>query len=385
MANTTTQRRRSPQSNQKRQKSGGSKQPKSRDQEARATLERLEAKDPGLKRLLKKAYGFAVFPTVGRASLVVGGSYGKGVVYDQDEMIGYATIGQTTAGIQLGGKTLTEVLVFENEQALERFKQGKVRFAANASAVLLKAGAAATKGPEKGIKAMAYSKGGMALEASIGGQKFSFKPVDEAGEEEETGDAPQGRAEADGASRGARRHEENGGAGPAHSGSRGMRLAAAAAAAALERVKPEDIFFLIEAAHRTLRKFAEGEKDQEEHFAQGEHDLHDDEDEEHAGYDEDDLDEGEEGADAEDDFEPADQEEDEEYEEAAEYDEDEEDEGQGPEAEYDEDEYEDEEQAGAAGDEDSDDEEAPKDRRAAGRSKSGGRRKKRAKASSSRK
>src|SRR5947209_18099627 len=110
--------------------------------EVAATLRRLESKDPGLKQLLEDAYGYAVFPTVGKASLVVGGSYGKGAVFEKGKMAGYATISQMTLGVQLGGDTFTEVLVFESKQAMDRFKQGKVAFAANASAVLVKAGAA---------------------------------------------------------------------------------------------------------------------------------------------------------------------------------------------------------------------------------------------------
>src|SRR5215216_172327 len=72
-------------------------------EEVQATLKRLEAKDPGLKQLLKKAYGFAVFPSVGKAALVVGGAYGRGLVYERGKMVGHATIGQFTLGVPLVG------------------------------------------------------------------------------------------------------------------------------------------------------------------------------------------------------------------------------------------------------------------------------------------
>jgi lipid-binding SYLF domain-containing protein len=147
-------------------------------EEAQATLRKLEAKDPGLKQLLKKAYAYAIFPTVGKAGLVVGGSYGRGVVYERGKLVGYATIGQTTIGVQVGGITYTELLAFENRQAFDRFKQGGLKFAAGAAAVLVKAGAAGQADYEKGVIALAYSRGGMLLEAAIGGQKFTFKPKD---------------------------------------------------------------------------------------------------------------------------------------------------------------------------------------------------------------
>jgi len=154
------------------------------EEEVQATLKRLEAKDPGLKQLLKKAYGYAVFPSVGKAALVVGGAYGRGLVYERGKMVGHAAIGQFTLGVQLGGDTFTEILVFESRESLDRFKKGRTAFAANASAVLVKAAAGGTADFEKGVAALAYTRGGMMLEAAIGGQKFKFKP---AGEEEEGG------------------------------------------------------------------------------------------------------------------------------------------------------------------------------------------------------
>jgi len=150
--------------------------------EVTATLKRLQAKNPGLKRQIKSAHGYAVFPSVGKASVVVGGAYGRGEVYEKGEVIGYATLSQLTIGVQLGGDTFSEVLIFQDKSSLDQFKRGKTSFAANASAVMVKAGAQGTKNPAKGVTALAFSRGGMLLELAIGGQKFSFKPMDDEGE-----------------------------------------------------------------------------------------------------------------------------------------------------------------------------------------------------------
>lgn len=146
--------------------------------DVQAALKRLDAEDPGLKRELKKAHGYAVFPAVGKAALVLGGAYGRGEVYERGKPIGYATIAQTTIGVQIGGETFTEVLVFKDKDSLERFKRGRTAFAANAAAVLVKAGAAGTADFEKGVAAYAYSEGGMLLEAAIGGQRFHFQSAE---------------------------------------------------------------------------------------------------------------------------------------------------------------------------------------------------------------
>ena len=169
-------------------------------EEASATLKKLEAKDPGLKAFLKKAHAYAVFPAVGKAAAVVGGALGRGAVFEKGKFVGYATLSQLTIGVQVGGDTFTELVVFDSPEAFERFKKGKTAFSANASAVLVKAGKAGTKDFEKGVAALAYTKGGMLLELSIGGQRFRFK---DAGEGEESG----GKAQA-GARKGKQQGEE---------------------------------------------------------------------------------------------------------------------------------------------------------------------------------
>jgi lipid-binding SYLF domain-containing protein len=142
-----------------------------------ATIERLQRQDPGLKQLLEDAYAYAVFPSIGKAGVVIGGAYGKGEVFEKGQLIGYAAIVQLTLGVQVGGETFNQIIAFENEQALARFKAGKIRFAANASAVLVKAGAAASARYDKGVQVFVDAEGGMLLELAVGGQKFIFKPA----------------------------------------------------------------------------------------------------------------------------------------------------------------------------------------------------------------
>jgi lipid-binding SYLF domain-containing protein len=147
------------------------------DQDVRATVRRMTDQDPGLEQLLDGAHAYAVFPSVGKATAVVGGAFGKGEVFRRNQLIGYAAVAQLTLGVQIGGQTFSEIIAFENAPALERFKLGKAAFAASASAVLVKAGAAASANYEKGVAVFVSSDGGMMLEAAIGAQKFFFKPA----------------------------------------------------------------------------------------------------------------------------------------------------------------------------------------------------------------
>jgi lipid-binding SYLF domain-containing protein len=144
-------------------------------EEALATIERLQGIHPDLKPLFEKSYGYAVFPSVGRASVAVGVSFGRGVVFERGQPIGTATITELTLGVQVGGQTFSELMFFSTQHTLENLKHGELAFAANASVVLVKAAASGTT-DFRGVIAKAYSQGGMLLELSLGGQKLSFSP-----------------------------------------------------------------------------------------------------------------------------------------------------------------------------------------------------------------
>ena len=92
-------------------------------------------------------------------------------------MVGYATISQATVGLQAGGQEFAEAVVFETPDALQRFKDGKLSFEANASAVALKSGAAASTKYENHVAVFTLPKAGLMFEAAIGGQSFSFQPL----------------------------------------------------------------------------------------------------------------------------------------------------------------------------------------------------------------
>lgn len=141
-----------------------------------AALNQLQEKHPDIKELLEKAYGYAVIPSVGRASLLLGGAYGVGEVFVRDRVIGYAAIIGLTLGVQLGGSTFHELIVFNDQKAWKELKDGKYAFAADASVAFVKAGAQASKGFGSNTAIFVFNEGGMLLDLAIGLQKFTFKP-----------------------------------------------------------------------------------------------------------------------------------------------------------------------------------------------------------------
>ena len=142
-----------------------------------AALKQIQEKNPDLKKVLDQSAGFAVVPTIGRSSLVLGGAFGLGEVFKGERVIGYAAIVELTIGVQVGGTTFHELVVFHDEGALKRFKQGKYAFAADAAVEIVRAGAQASKGFGESSSIYVFDEGGMLLDLAIGGQKFIFKPA----------------------------------------------------------------------------------------------------------------------------------------------------------------------------------------------------------------
>jgi lipid-binding SYLF domain-containing protein len=145
--------------------------------EVQSAIKQARAQDPDVAAFMDKAYGYAVFPAVGKGGIGVGGAYGRGELFEQGKLIGYCDLTQATIGLQLGGQSYTEIICFQNKEALENFKSGKLKFAAQASAVAIKAGVGANLKYSEGVSVMTMGESGLMYEASIGGQSFSFQPL----------------------------------------------------------------------------------------------------------------------------------------------------------------------------------------------------------------
>jgi lipid-binding SYLF domain-containing protein len=144
----------------------------------------------------KTAAGYAVFPSIGKGGVGIGGAYGKGHVYDHGKYIGETSMTQLSVGLQLGGQAYSQIVFFENEEALKKFTAGNFEFSADASAIAItasanakagttgaSAGASATKNKaattgayNNGMAVFTVAKGGLMYEAAIAGQKFNYKP-----------------------------------------------------------------------------------------------------------------------------------------------------------------------------------------------------------------
>ncbi len=152
----------------------------------------------------KTAYGYAVFPTIGKGGMGIGGAHGKGRVFVGTKHVGNSTMTQLTVGFQLGGQAFSQIIFFEHEQAFRDFTSGNFEFSAQATAVAITAGASAEAntgggmaagvsggrndaatahgGYRKGMAVFTIAKGGLMFEAALGGQKFTYTPLSAAAE-----------------------------------------------------------------------------------------------------------------------------------------------------------------------------------------------------------
>jgi lipid-binding SYLF domain-containing protein len=142
-----------------------------------------------------KAHGYAVFPTIGKGALGIGGARGKGRVYVQGRHVGDTTLTQLSIGFQAGGQAFSQIVFFEDERAFREFSSGQFGFGAGVSAVAITAAASASasttgatagvSGGKKdattsgeyyrGMAVFTIAKGGLMYEAALAGQKFSYK------------------------------------------------------------------------------------------------------------------------------------------------------------------------------------------------------------------
>ena len=144
------------------------------------TIAIFKEKNPKFETYFKEAYGYGVFPSVGKGASIIGGAHGTGIAIEQGNPIGKAKITQITLGLQFGGQAYRQVIFFETKEDLQRFKENKFEFAAQASAVAITAGAGANLAYQDGVAVFTINKAGFMYEASLGGQKLKFKPYKEA-------------------------------------------------------------------------------------------------------------------------------------------------------------------------------------------------------------
>lgn len=151
-----------------------------------------------VKPFFDQAYGYAVYPSIGKGGLGVGAARGRGQVYVDDKVTGISKLTDISIGFQAGGQAYRQIVFFEDKRAYDEFTSGSYEFDAGAGAIAVTASAdaeASTQGARagaspggqsgtqglagyhKGLAVFTIGTGGLMYEATIAGQKYSFKPI----------------------------------------------------------------------------------------------------------------------------------------------------------------------------------------------------------------
>jgi lipid-binding SYLF domain-containing protein len=144
---------------------------------AQDTVAEFCALNTNINEFVKTSAGYAVFPRIGKGAAGLGVAYGRGVVYERGQVAGWCNVRQGSIGLQLGGQTYSQIIFFQEDRTLANFKVGKLELSANASAIIVQQGAAASSDYEHGVAIFIEPQNGLMAEVAVGGQKFSYEPI----------------------------------------------------------------------------------------------------------------------------------------------------------------------------------------------------------------
>lgn len=143
--------------------------------DADITLGQMIERDPALKDITNTAMAYAVFPTIGKGGALVGGAYGRGILYEAGAPTGYVSLEQASIGAQLGGQSFSELLVLRNAADIQNLKDGRFTAGANMGVVVLTAGANANASFDPNASVFVLPRGGLMVDVAIEGQHLKYQ------------------------------------------------------------------------------------------------------------------------------------------------------------------------------------------------------------------
>lgn len=146
------------------------------EEKAQEAVKEFKKADPKMEKFFSEAYGYAVFNTVGKGAIGIGGAYGKGIVYAGGVVTGRTSLKQVSVGFQWGGQAYREIIFFEDKAHYDDFTKGNFELSGQASAVAATVGVSAETDYSNGVAIFTVAKGGLMYEAAVAGQKFTFDP-----------------------------------------------------------------------------------------------------------------------------------------------------------------------------------------------------------------
>jgi lipid-binding SYLF domain-containing protein len=143
--------------------------------DADATLAEMSSRDPAVAEMTRSARAYAVFPSVGKGGALVGGAYGKGILYEGGVPTGFVSLEQASIGAQLGGQSFAELLVLRNPADIDALKDGRFTVGANVGVIVLSPEAAGQKAFDSDAIVFVLPRGGLMVDISFSGQRMKYQ------------------------------------------------------------------------------------------------------------------------------------------------------------------------------------------------------------------
>jgi len=146
---------------------------------AAAAITRFKEETPQIESYFEEAYGYAIIPGITRVAIGFGGAYGRGLVVEGDELIGWTSFAQFSSGLQLGAKYFSMIVFFKDQEALDDYKLSQMQFIGQAGIDLLTVGLSGIPAYNEGVAIFAINRFGLMGEFSYSGARFKYKPINE--------------------------------------------------------------------------------------------------------------------------------------------------------------------------------------------------------------
>ena len=124
----------------------------------------MSASDQAVPRsIMEKAEGIAVFPSLLRGGIVIGGQRGRGILSVRDKKTGgwsspaFLTITGGSVGAQIGGQAIDLVLVINNQRGLEQLVKNQFKIGADAAVAAGPVGRDASASTDIQMRAQIFS------------------------------------------------------------------------------------------------------------------------------------------------------------------------------------------------------------------------------------
>ena len=145
---------------------------------AAAALANFKDKHPEMESYFDQAHGYAIIPGVTRVAIGFGGAYGRGLVVEGDNLIGWTSFAQFSSGLQAGAKYFSMIVFFKDQAALDEYKKSQMQFLGQAGVDLATVGISGTPAYSDGVAIFAITRLGLMAEFSYSGARFKYKPIE---------------------------------------------------------------------------------------------------------------------------------------------------------------------------------------------------------------